>query len=132
MGNSILMKKNSVYVGKALIEAHELEKKQEWCGAAFTATAEERILEVGISNKYLIHYDVPIKDKDPELRLVIDWTKACHKPKDKQRWLYRNYGIPASDEQKDEQKKVERKISNTEKFHFDKCVQCRSVRKNSK
>ena len=44
--------KNNVYAGKALVEAYELENKQDWCGGALTRTAEAKITELNVNPYY--------------------------------------------------------------------------------
>ena len=118
----------NIYVGKAIIEAYELEKKQEWCGGALTELAAEKTRNQFPDNYYLTQYEVPVKSHDShstEPHLVINWTLADHDVIDKDYgWLKKNYGVPLTEQQE----KIERKLKNTEKFHFDKCNQCKAHR----
>lgn len=117
----------NIYVGKALIEAHELEKRQEWCGGALTEVAEERIKSEQCGLTYLTKYDVPTKGGKTESLLVINWTKAKHNVTDKQdSWLDRGEIMPILAEEK--RVKIERYLKNTEQFHFDTCVPCKAHR----
>ncbi|MBI4699211.1 MAG: hypothetical protein HY758_10005, partial [Nitrospirae bacterium] len=117
----------NIYVGRALIEAHKLEKRQDWCGAAFTTAAALKVDCPELNENFLTRYDVPVKGSQlcqTESLMVIDWTKFTHKRVDREPpvWLTREYGfaIPATEEQK----KIERKLANTERFHFEKCERC--------
>lgn len=127
---------NHIYVGKALIEAYQLEKAQEWCGAAFTKSAEKIIRESG-ARGYFTNYPVPKKPPQSQIdnchnlalsrtedHMVLNWTEG-ETGKDcafkMHGGLPRDYaGLSLS-----EQKRVEQKLMNTEKFHFDKCKLCR-------
>jgi hypothetical protein len=117
----------NIYVGRALVEAHELEKRQNWCGAALTNTAAEKINRTSFNNNFLTRYDVPIKGtqtRQTESLMVIDWTKFPHKKVNREfSWLPREYGfgIPITEKQHD----MERKLSNTEIFHLEKCDLCK-------
>jgi hypothetical protein len=118
---------NNVYAGKALVEAHELKRSQDWCGGTLTRTAEARIREVGVSQYYLVQYDVPFKFSSTESHLAVNWTLGKHDPVDKEvGWLERSYATPLTEGEK----AAERKLINTEKFHLEKCVQCREYRKH--
>lgn len=124
---------HNIYVGKALIEAHALEKKQEWCGVAFTKAAEKRINEIIPINRQfsLISYDVPVKNNTFEKHLVINWTRN-HAPIDQEYgWLRKDDDLPNSlpDEEK---KKIDKKLENTEKFHADVCVVCKTHKNKQK
>ena len=115
---------NSIYVGKAFTEAHDLEKRQKWCGGAFTKSAEEKITETNVNQYYLTQYEVPVKSDKTESCLVINWTLAKHDIIKDYGWLKRNYLFPLTEQEI----KIEHKLRNTEKFHMDKCVQCRTYR----
>lgn len=116
----------NVYAGKALVEAHELEKKQEWCGGSLTKKAENEVIKTKVDMKYLIQYDVPVKKSNTERHLVINWTQAKHQEIDQEfNWLKRP---DSSSLTKEELEEVDCKINNMERFHLDKCVQCRRYR----
>jgi hypothetical protein len=116
---------NNVYAGKALVEAYELEKSQDWCGGALTKKAESKIKEANVNPYNLVQYDVPFKFSNTESDLVVNWTLAKHDAIDKEfGWLARSYALPLTEQEK----ATERKLINTERFHFEKCVQCRAYR----
>jgi hypothetical protein len=116
---------HNVYAGKALVEAYELEKSQDWSGGALTKTAERRIREVDAHSYYLVQYNVPFKFSNAESHLAVNWTLAKHDTIDKEfGWLARSYALRLTEQDK----VAERKLINTEKFHLEKCVQCRAYR----
>ena len=117
----------NIYVGRALIEAHELEKRQDWCGAALTDTAVAQIHDSTIDRYYLSQYDVPMHRELRESHMVINWTLAGHEVLPERGWMERGFAIPITETQL----AVERKLANTERFHADMCVQCRSVRQRA-
>jgi hypothetical protein len=114
-----------VYVGKALVDAYELQKKQEWCGAALSRAAFDKVAESFNARYYLKEYYVPIKHDKKETYNVVNWTLAQHKPIADERFLERDYAIPSTEREKN----IELKLKNTEQFHSDVCVQCRQFRK---
>jgi len=121
---------NNVYAGKALVDAHELEEMQDWCGGALTKDAENEIIKTNVDRTYLTRYDVPMKNGNTESHLVINWTQADHKDIDQEYgWITRPDDLSLTDE---EMKKVENKLINMERFHLDKCVKCKAYRATSK
>lgn len=112
-----------IYIGKALVEAHDLEVLQEWSGASLTDSAANMFKDYFPENSMLVDYDVPIKGNTTKRLSVVNWTLANHEiVTDQENWMWRaekgqrvtRYKIP----------EIEQKIQNTEKFHFDMCVQC--------
>lgn len=115
--------KQNVYIGKALVEAHDLEVLQEWSGASLTDSAASMFKNHYPENSMIVDYDVPIKGNATKRLSVVNWTLANHKIVTAQEnWMWRAekgqrvacYQVP----------EVEQKIRNTEKFHRDICVQC--------
>ncbi len=122
-GEMYVDRNNDIYIGKALIEAHDLEVLQEWSGASLTDSAASMFKEYSPENSMLVDYDVPIKGDTTKRLSVVNWTSANHEIViDQDIWMWRAekgqrvscYKVP----------KIEQKIRNTEKFHFDICVQC--------
>lgn len=117
----------NIYVGKALVEAHELERKQNWSGAALTKEAKDAIGD----NYYLTNYDVPIKENDEQIsqtHCIINWTLADHDViTELTGWLNRSDYLVSISEKK--RQRIEQILQNTERFHYEKCNQCRVVRK---
>ena len=122
-GEMYVDRDEGIYIGKALIEAHDLEVLQEWSGAALSESATNMFKDYFPENSMLVDYDVPIK-KDKTKRLtVVNWTLANHEIVPAQKnWMWRIEKGQRVSRYKDPQ--IERKVRNTEKFHFDKCVQC--------
>lgn len=117
----------NIYVGKALVEAHELERKQNWSGAALTKEAKDAIG----CNYYLTNYDVPIKENDEQIsqtHCIINWTLAEHDViTELKGWLNRSDYLLSISEKK--RQRIEQILQNTERFHYENCVQCRAVQK---
>jgi hypothetical protein len=112
-----------IYIGKALVEAHDLEVLQEWSGASLTDSAAKMFKDHILENSMLVDYEVPIKGNTTKKLSVVNWTLARHETvTNQENWMWRAekgqrvtcYKVP----------EIEQKIRNTEKFHFDICVQC--------
>ena len=117
----------NIYVGKALIEAHELEKKQNWSGGALTEEAKKIVGD----NYFLTDCSVPIKEGNGQIyktHCVINWTLAKHNVNTEQTgWLNRSDYLVSISEKK--RQRIEQILQNTERFHYEKCNQCRAVRR---
>ena len=117
---------NNIYVGKALIEAHELERKQNWSGGALTKEAKKIVGD----NYYLTDCSVPIKGGNGQTyqtHCIINWTLAEHDVITEQTgWLNRSEYLSSFSENK--RQKIKQILQNTELFHDEKCVQCRAMR----
>ncbi len=78
---------NSVYVGLPLIEAHNLERAQDWSGGALAPSAIERVkFSSGVYSEEpmidwnVIRYPVPLKEECKiESDVAVDWTIAHHR-----------------------------------------------------
>jgi hypothetical protein len=83
-GEGYIDEEDSVFVGKPIIEAYQLEEKQQWSGVALTENACERIPAHVRSGQYgdwwVIPYDVPLKEKQTVRTLAINWTWGFHPP----------------------------------------------------
>ena len=123
--------KNRTYIGKAIVEANDLEKIQQWSGASLTEAAAKKFEGIYPESDIIANYAVPIKTTSKTSHKnfhVVNWTKASHEPKPaKQGWMYREENKVKVE--KYSSKEVEQKILNTEKFHTDTCVRCKDVRK---
>jgi len=122
--------KENLYIGKALVEANDLEKVQQWSGAALSETAANKIKEEFPGKSMLVEYDAPIRLSSGSTHRkysVVNWTLATHSVKlENHNWMYREENGSEVHSYKD--KDVEQKILNTEKFHSDICVQCKAAR----
>ena len=124
-GEMYVDKDKNIYIGKALIEAHDLEILQEWSGAALTDSAANMFKNHFPENSMLVDYDVPIKGNTTKKLTVVNWTLAKHtKSPGQKRWMWRAENGRRVTSYKNPE--IERKIRNTEKFHLDKCVRCNS------
>lgn len=120
--------KENIFIGKALVEAVELERKQEWSGAALTNDAAQKFKGIYPEKETLIEYDVPVKQKyckKVETLTVVNWTTADHPKRIKKyNWMIREEnGVVVK---KYRNSKAEKKIRNTEKFHYETCVKCKT------
>jgi hypothetical protein len=77
-GDMYVDRDKSIYIGKALIEAHDLEVLQEWSGAALTESAANMFKDYSPENSMLVEYDVPIKGDTNKRLTVVNWTLANH------------------------------------------------------
>ncbi|MCB2141204.1 hypothetical protein KQH27_00685 [bacterium] len=115
--------KQNIYVGKALVEAHDLEVLQEWSGASLMESAANMFKNHYPENSMIVNYDVPIKGNATKRLSVVNWTLANHKNvTGQENWMWRAEKGQRVVRYKDP--KVELKIRNTEKFHREMCVQC--------
>ena len=152
-GEFIADTENDIYIGKALVEAYQLEKRQEWCGGAFTQTAKEMIPEECWGGKFgncsVIEYDVPVKPNtdiigtrstetydeverykreireqgETEPLLAIDWMKVYRHSKNSIN-LLRNIDKSSTDPK-------DMKLINTQEFHDEQCRWCRKKRNSA-
>ena len=122
-GEMYVDRNKDIYIGKALVEAHDLEMLQEWSGASLTDSAANMFKDHFPENSMIVDYDVPIKGNNTKRLSVVNWTLANHEiVTDQENWMWRaekgqrvtSYKVP----------EIEQKIRNTEKFHLDMCVQC--------
>lgn len=125
--------KENIFIGKALVEAAKLESRQEWSGAALTNDAAKKFKGILPEEGLLVEYNVPVKQKYYkrfENLTVINWTTGTGShPKDskKYNWIIREEN--GSVVKKYSNSKAEKKIRNTEKFHYETCVQCNVTKK---
>ncbi len=119
--------KNEIFLGKAIVEAYELEQAQEWSGATLTLEAAARIPQPNTTGERfqwgICSYEVPMKQASSIKRSnrAIDWTQGTH---DK-------YDFPWSKDETEpnEEKRLldgnsYDKWENTRKFHRDICIAC--------
>ncbi|MDO8637299.1 MAG: hypothetical protein Q7R34_13900, partial [Dehalococcoidia bacterium] len=125
-GEATLDATNSAYVGKALVEAHELQESQEWAGGALSPKAVKRLPSE--AQTYLTLYKVPRKTQPPVETLAINWTIGLHNPGDLPGPWSINTGEPTT---KDwfERPDVCRKWWNTVAFHDAVCRKCKPIQK---
>jgi hypothetical protein len=122
-GEAFIDQDSSLYVGRPIIDAHCLEKAQDWAGAALTASACARIPQSGHSGKaarwYLAPWEVPTKS-GPVSTLAVNWSQGVHAPEWRLRWSPTSDLPPA-----DAEKGLREKFLNTKQFHEAHCQDCR-------
>jgi hypothetical protein len=123
-------KNESIYIGKALAEASDLEKCQQWSGAALTEVAANIFKDKYPENSILVDYEVPVmlaSEIANRKYSVVNWTLANHPViQEKHNWMYREEDN--SKVQSYSNKDVEQKILNSEAFHTNICSQCKEPR----
>ena len=81
-GEAYIDEEESVFVGKPIVEAYQLEKRQQWAGVALTEKAVERIPErvrLGVfGDWWVVPYDVPLKEDNTLQPLAVNWTWGGH------------------------------------------------------
>jgi hypothetical protein len=124
-GEAYIDEEESVFVGKPIVEAYQLEKSQQWAGVALTEKAVERIPErvrLGVFDDWwVVPYDVPLKEDKTLQTLAVNWTWGGHS------W----WRVSWSESKKlpDESDWVARpdvcaKFVNTKAFHKAVCRNC--------
>src|SRR3989338_2870418 len=81
---------NSLFVGRPIVEAYELEKIQQWSGAALSPSAVNRLPEMARSGHnldwWVKPYDVPLKNQETLQTLAIDWNLNIHPRNWRMQW----------------------------------------------
>lgn len=125
-GEAYIDAKNSLFVGKPIIESYHLEKKQAWSGGALTTSAMQRIPEYARSGGYadwnVVAYSVPLANNSTFDTLAINWTMGIH-PNFELRWS-KKHSEPTPEDWK-KQREVCEKWKNTKIFHDNVCRSCK-------
>ena len=125
-GDAFIDPKNSIFVGKAIVEAYEMEQRQQWAGAAFAESAVVRIPENVRGGEFIdwpvVPYDVPIKDKQSVETLAINWTHGFH---DNLSCLWSKTSDDPTPEDWIKNPSICEKWYYTKQFHADVCKQCK-------
>jgi len=128
-GEAYLDQENSIYVGKALIDAYNLEQQQAWCGAALTPTAVQRLPSEARSGKFphwwTIPYDVPLKEEQQINTLAINWTWGIHHKRNFNFLPWSGSSPEPTETDWQTQPDVCEKWKNTKTFHDKVCSQCK-------
>ena len=129
-GEAYIDEDNSIFVGKPIIEACQLEKKQAWSGGALTTSAVQRIPKDAGSGKYtdwwVVPYLVPITNYSPLDTLALNWTIGIH-DKDSFKFPWSNsYDTPTPGDWKKIPAVCE-KWKNTKTFHDKVCQDCKQI-----
>jgi hypothetical protein len=148
-GDTYIDEANSIFVGEPIVEAYELERRQQWSGCALTESGQNRVRDMVeeikqqaqllkrdprdiLPDLWLTSYPVPLKQVVAEPRpcgageqtkelLAVDWTLVFH-PELEFPWSARA-GEPNDEDRKD----VVKKWKNTQKFHREQCRHCRGL-----
>jgi class 3 adenylate cyclase len=125
-GEAFIDPENSIYVGKAIVEAARLERNQQWAGGALTEHAERRVPAAARTGQFadwwITRYEVPLKGGSSLRTLVVKWTLGSHLPDWKMPWDASNTDPPASEWQR--RPDVCEKFVNTKRFHDVTCSRC--------
>ena len=112
---------NSVCIGKPMVEAYKMEKRQEWSGGVLTYSAQKRISNcVGGNNLAcwkLVSCVFPLKNKVYFPTLAIDWTVNCHLPI--------SFDENPSPDLRIKYPDVSKKWELTKRFHREVCTSCK-------
>jgi len=112
---------NELYVGKALVEAYELEQAQEWVGGALSPKAARKTPQDAMC--HLKEYRVPLKTEtaaSPTCKtLAFDWTLIEHEAGICDERIQRAKSCAREGAQS-----IVRKWENTSRFHVETCVSC--------
>jgi hypothetical protein len=111
---------NELFLGRALVDAYELERSQEWFGAALTPSAVGR-LPADIYGWLVCKYDVPLKPKAKREccgKMAVDWTLGIHD------WFDSKWSPEKDLPDDDEDPSLVAKWRNTCSFHDAVCTGC--------
>jgi len=77
LGDAVLDNKSGFFIGKPIVEAHNLERGQEWIGLTFGNSAVWSPFLVQLHGTTIIEYKPPMKDQLREYSspIVIDWPR---------------------------------------------------------
>ena len=126
-GEAHIDKENSLYVGLPIIEAYNLEKQQQWAGAALTKSACARIPEYARTGKFadwwIVPYDVPLKGGEVLTTLAVNWNWGIHAPDWRLLWS-KSSELPTEEAWANDASVCE-KFLNTKRFHELHCHDCK-------
>jgi hypothetical protein len=137
-GEIYIDQKESLYIGKPVVDAHNLEQSQVWSGGALASTARDHLSGLPWSefpyDYFLLEYPVPCKstaskesDKlviESRNMLAINWTTGTHPPTALIHWSM-DKKIPSSGEW-ESMPEVCEKWMNVNRFHYEMCSKCKS------
>lgn len=122
-GDAYMEQENSIYVGMPIVEAHKLEQKQQWAGAALAPSACDRVAACGPSDAvarwWVTPWEVPLRDGTTTTTLAVNWNKCVHAPTWRLRWS-ESSELPTPDANPS----VSAKFINTKRFHEAHCEDC--------
>lgn len=125
-GEAHIDQNNSMYVGQAIVDAYNLEKVQQWAGAALTESACARVPEIARSGKFadwwVTPWEVPLKNGKTVSTLAVNWNWGVHRPDWSLRWS-RESAMPTPEAWAKDASLCE-KFVNTKRFHEAHCRDC--------
>lgn len=131
-GEAFIDPQNAMYVGQTIVEAYQMEQKQQWSGAALTESAVERVPEPFRHGTFadwpIVPYKVPLKNSETISTLAINWTYGIHSHLSLN-WSKKRDAPSPEDWIKN--RSVCEKWKNTRQFHLDVCKHCRRLDKNT-
>lgn len=78
LGDAVMHRPSSTYIGEPIVEAARLENVQKWLGVAFATSATWPEFMAEVDPRLIIEYDVPIKEgssADGLTPVVLDWPR---------------------------------------------------------
>ena len=128
-GDAFIDPQNAMYVGIPIIDAYQMEQKQQWAGAALTESAVERVPEFVRGGNFadwpILPYNVPLKNNETLSTLAVNWTYGIHNEYPFH-WSEKN--DDPTPEDWTNKPSICQKWQNTKQFHLDVCKQCRRRR----
>ena len=127
-GDAYIDPVNSLFVGRPIVEAYNLEQRQQWSGAALAPSAVQRLPEAArtgtFADWWVKPYDVPLKKKETLSTLAVNWNQGIHHPS--WRLLWSKDSDDPTDSDWALTPNVCEKFTNTKKFHERFCTYCGS------
>jgi hypothetical protein len=125
-GEAYIDSKNSVFIGKPIIDAHDLERSQAWSGGALSLNAVQRVPEEARSGVFadwfLRQYKVPLQENKSLDTLAINWAMGWHPPWVEMSWSEKHKDPPPEEWEK--RPRLCEKWKNTKRFHDEVCLLC--------
>ena len=78
LGEAVMHRQSSTYLGQPLVDAARLESAQKWLGGAFSISATWPEFLAEIDPRLIVEYDVPVKESTAPGTLtpvVLDWPR---------------------------------------------------------
>jgi hypothetical protein len=126
-GEAYIDPQNSLFVGRPIIDAYNLEQRQQWSGAALSSSAVSRLPEAARTGKFadwwVKPYDVPLKNQETLRTLAVDWNQGIHSPSWRMQWS-KDLEHPTESDWLSRRSVCE-KFTNTKSFHELFCHDCR-------
>jgi hypothetical protein len=131
-GEAVIDVRNSLFVGRPIIDAHKLEQSQQWAGAALHESAIDRLPKDvragGYADWWIIRHDVPVKKEwggeNTFATLAINWNLGIHNPDWRFRWSNSSDMPLIADWEKN--RDICEKFVNTKVFHELHCRTCKT------